>query len=79
MVLESGELIFGKRQGHINLSRGADVLAAGEAKFYQGAVKRIDNMSGHYRPTGTSAQSAAEAAFNRNGFDATGRYVERKF
>jgi hypothetical protein len=79
VVLESGELVFGKGQGHINLSRGADVLAAGEAKFFQGAVKRIDNMSGHYRPTGTSAQNAAEAAFNRSGFDATGRYVERKF
>ena len=78
VVLESGDLVLG-RSGHISLSQGADVLAAGEARFFQGAVKRIDNMSGHYRPVGDSARDAAETAFNRSGFDASGRYVERKF
>jgi filamentous hemagglutinin len=78
VVLESGDLVIG-RSGHISLAQGADVLAAGEARFFQGAVKRIDNMSGHYQPAGASAQAAAEAAFNRAGFDATGRYVERVF
>lgn len=78
VILESGDLVIG-RSGHISLAQGADVLAAGEAKFFQGAVKRIDNMSGHYKPTGDSARIAAEAAFNRSGFDATGRYVERIF
>jgi hypothetical protein len=78
VVLESGELVTG-RSGHISLARGADVLAAGEARFFKGEVKRIDNMSGHYRPMGPSVKSEAEAAFNRSGFNATERYVERKF
>jgi hypothetical protein len=78
VVLESGQLVTG-RSGHISLANGADVLAAGEVKFFNGAVKRIDNNSGHYKPSGFEAQSAAEAAFNRAGFDATGRYKPRKF
>ena len=78
VVLESGELVIG-RSGHISLSRGADVLAAGEARFFKGGVKQIDNFSGHYRPSGDAARAAAENAFNRAGFNATGRYKQRNF
>ncbi len=78
VVKESGELVIGKTP-HIGLSGGADVLAAGEAKFVNGALRWMDNASGHYRPTGEAAQRAAEAAFGRSGFDAIGKYIERVF
>ncbi len=78
VVIISGELVLGK-SGHISLSGGADVLAAGEARFVKGVVSTIDNVSGHYRPSGLAAQSAAEAAFNRAGFNATGKYIEKGF
>ncbi|UCV08561.1 hypothetical protein [Dechloromonas denitrificans] len=78
VVTESGELIIGKT-GHISLSQGGDVLAAGEARFVNGNLRLINNSSGHYRPNGASAQSAAEKAFNKAGFDATGKYKEIKF
>lgn len=61
------------------LSLGADVMAAGEVRFVNGAVRSIDNASGHYRPTGASARQAAEAAFGRSGFDAVGKYSEKVF
>lgn len=76
VVTGKGQLVLG-RSGHIDLSRGADVLAAGEAYFVNGRVRAIDNASGHYRPSGSSAQSAAEAAFSGAGFDAAGKYIER--
>lgn|GEM_PF-2508872 len=75
VVTESGELVLG-RTGHTSLSRGADVMAAGEARFVNGALNSINNASGHYRPSGKEASEAAEAAFNQAGFDATGRYRE---
>lgn len=78
VVMPNGELVIG-RTGHISLSRGADVLAAGEVRFVNGGVRSIDNASGHYRPSGDSAKRAAEAAFSRNGFEALGKYAERKF
>jgi hypothetical protein len=78
VVTESGELILGK-SGHISLSQGADVLAAGEVKFVNGIPKFINNASGHYKPSGISAQNAAEAAFGRAGFDAIGKYIEKGF
>lgn len=77
VVTQSGELVIG-RTGHITLSRGADVLAAGEARFVKGSLRTIDNASGHYRPSGASAQNAAEAAFRGAGFDGF-KYVERTF
>jgi hypothetical protein len=78
VVTESGQLIIG-RSGHISLSQGADVLAAGEVKFINGEVKYINNSSGHYQPSGASAQAQAEAAFNHAGFNGTGKYNERSF
>jgi RHS repeat-associated protein len=78
VVKESGELVTG-RSPHTSLSRGADVIAAGEAQFVNGSLRFIDNFSGHYRPNGISAQRAAEAAFGRAGFDVIGKYIERNF
>ena len=78
VVTESGQLIIG-RTPHTSLSRGTDVLAAGEARFVNGALRSINNASGHYRPSGAAAQGAAETAFGRAGFDAAGKYVERSF
>ncbi|WP_200157348.1 hypothetical protein [Allochromatium vinosum] len=78
VVTQSGELVIG-RTSHIILSRGADVLAVGEARFVNGGLRSIDNASGHYRPSGATAQSAAEAAFERAGFEAAGKYTERSF
>ncbi|WP_315774135.1 MULTISPECIES: RHS repeat-associated core domain-containing protein [unclassified Bradyrhizobium] len=78
VVTEKGELVLG-RSGHIALSGGADVRAAGEARFVNGELRAIDNASGHYQPSGLSAQAAAEEAFGKAGFDAAGKYIERKF
>jgi hypothetical protein len=78
VVLESGQLVLGK-SGHINLAAGAAVRAAGEARFAKGELRSIDNVSGHYRPSGQGAQDAAIAAFERAGFNAAGRYREKEF
>ncbi len=58
---------------------GVNVLAAGEARFVNGAVKWLNNKSGHYKPSGLSAQNAAESAFQKAGFDSTGKYIENGF
>lgn len=65
--------------GHIDLAAGPDVLAAGEVKLVRGEVHYIDNSSGHYLPTGASAQRAAEAAFERAGLKVEGKYVEKVY
>ncbi|GHE54171.1 hypothetical protein GCM10017771_76540 [Streptomyces capitiformicae] len=71
-----GELIIGKRTaGHVSLAKGGKVLAAGEFKTKGGAVVYLDNKSGHYRPYGANAQTAAVDAFNNNGMDANGKYI----
>lgn len=75
VVLESGELVIGKRTaGHVNLARGENVMAAGEFKTKGGEVVSLDNKSGHYRPYGANAQQAAVDAFNKNGLNADGKY-----
>lgn len=43
-----------------------------------GALRSMENASGHYKPTGDSAKRAAEEAFNKAGFDAAEKY-EVKF
>jgi len=78
VVLESGQLVLGK-SAHINLAGGAAVRAAGEARFAKGELRSTDNVSGHYRPSGQGAQDSAIAAFERAGFNATGRYREKEF
>ncbi|WP_445286901.1 Ig-like domain repeat protein [Variovorax atrisoli] len=64
--------------GHYDLTGGGNpVIAAGEGHTYGGKVK-LDNVSGHYRPEGGSAQSAATAAFEKAGFTVTD-YTEKVF
>lgn len=79
VVLESGELVIGKGDGHVTLANGQRVSAAGEVRIKSGRITEINNLSGHYRPYGANAASAAESAFNAAGFDATGKYVEHPF
>ncbi|MGW1062141.1 RHS repeat-associated core domain-containing protein [Micromonospora rubida] len=80
VVTADGQLVVGRltsTQGHIDLAQGALVRAAGEFKVYGGRVRSVDNKSGHYRPRGAAAQSAAEGAFANNGIDITGLYKEK--
>lgn len=82
VVLESGQLKFGRPRndtvggGHIDLANGKPVLAAGEVLLIRGKVKWLNNASGHYMPKGKSAEKQAVEAFERNGFDAAGKYIE---
>lgn len=77
-VLDDGSLVVANRRyGHIDLANGGDVLAAGEVHIVSGQIRSINNASGHYRPSGSSAQSAAENAFNALDLDvAPGAYRE---
>jgi hypothetical protein len=85
VVREDGVVIIGKKDnlqaggGHIDLVSGRPVLAAGEVKVVNGELKFIDNSSGHYLPSGSSAQMAAEEAFNNLGFDTRGKYIEKSW
>ena len=68
VVLEDGTLVVAKRTyGHIDLANGGRVQAAGEVHIVNGEVRAINNASGHYKPSGSSAQAAAEGAFNSSG------------
>ncbi|MFI9388576.1 RHS repeat-associated core domain-containing protein [Kutzneria sp. NPDC052558] len=79
VVLTDGTLLLGKGDGHIALTKGADVSAAGEVRIKSGRIREINNLSGHYKPYGSNAEASAVDAFNKAGFDATGKYVEHKF
>jgi hypothetical protein len=78
VVKENGQLVIG-RTGHTSLSKGGNVLAADEARFVKGELRSINNASGHYKPSGSSAKNEAEAAFQKAGFNAIGKYTEKKF
>lgn len=76
VVLESGELVIGKRTArHVSIAQGQKVVAAGEFKTKSGDVVYFDNKSGHYRPYGEHAEKAAVDAFKRNGSNADGKYI----
>lgn len=77
VVTAEGKLIVG-RSGHTSLAGGLDVRAAGEVQLYKGNIKWIDNMSGHYQPSGPGLSVVAERAFNDIGLNATGRFVTRR-
>jgi hypothetical protein len=80
VVLEDGTLVVAKRSyGHIDLSNGAPVQAAGEVHIVNGQVRGINNASGHYKPHGSGAQRAAEDAFGSSGVNVRpGSYSETK-
>lgn len=43
------------------------------------APAQVNNSSGHYQPSGPSAQAAAERAFRDAGLDARGKYMGLPF
>jgi hypothetical protein len=50
VVTKSHELILGRK--HTTLANNKSVIAAGQLKLNgQGQIRRIDNLSGHFRPT----------------------------
>ncbi|MDO4879801.1 MAG: RHS repeat-associated core domain-containing protein [Capnocytophaga sp.] len=50
IITKENKLVIGKK--HHFLGNREDVLAAGQLKLNgQGQIRRIDNLSGHYRPT----------------------------
>ncbi len=69
-MLPDGKLILGRLRrgpGHISLANKQPVLAAGEAKFIGGQLVKLNNKSGHYRPSGEFPKAAAEEAFSKAG------------
>jgi RHS repeat-associated protein len=81
-VNREGNLVMGRigdepGGGHIDLVGGRPVQAAGEVHIVNGQIRQIDNTSGHYLPSGSSAEKAAVNAFNRAGLNANGTYVEK--
>lgn len=74
-------LIVGKHgqtgQGHIDLSGGKPVAAAGEFSVRNGQITKLDDASGHYKPSGSNAQSAAENAFKALGLEISTQYNGR--
>lgn len=78
IVNADGKLIVG-RSGHTSLSKGLDVMAAGEVQLYNGKIKWLDNFSGHYQPSGAGLSKIAESAFNSIGIDASGKFIYRTF
>ena len=75
-------MIVGKKSdflggGHIDLSNGEPIYAAGEVKVVSGKIKYIDNSSGHYLPIGPNAKIMAETAFKKLGFNIEGKYIEK--
>ena len=74
VINEAGELVIGKR--HHLLGNAKDVLAAGQLKLNgKGIIKRIDNLSGHYRPTVEEAMASPQLLRNL-GLDLDKTWVE---
>lgn len=71
IVQKDGSLVVG-RGGHIDLSRGRDVLGAGEVRIVGGEVRMLNNASGHYRPDGTTAELARSAFEHQAGVSVRG-------
>jgi hypothetical protein len=78
VVTEDGRLVIGRagRAGHVDLANGQPVQAAGEFTTKGGEVVSVTNASGHYLPTGASAQQAALDAMRARGLNVTGPYSE---
>lgn len=49
VITKDNRLFIGKR--HATLSGSNDVKAAGNLTIKRGKIRRIDNLSGHFRPT----------------------------
>lgn len=83
VVTEDGILVIGEiipGYGHANLAEGKKVVAAGRVKLSGGRILEIDNTSGHYLPSGKSAEVEALKAFGEAGLNtSSARYVESYF
>lgn len=74
VITTDNNLIIGNK--HHYLGNGQDVLAAGQLKINgQGQIKRIDNLSGHYRPTVDEAMGY-QALFENLGLDLNNTWLE---
>ena len=60
---------------HHVLGRLRPVVAAGELLVKDGKITLIDNLSGHYLPSGPKLQTVVEHVFQKNGY-AFGQYQE---
>ena len=59
------------------MAGGSAVQAAGEVRIVNGKVYSIDKASGHYLPSGRSAEQAAVNAFVNAGLGGRGEYIEK--
>lgn len=74
VIDSSGELKIGSK--HHYLGNAEDVQAAGQLKLDgQGRVRRIDNLSGHYRPTVNESMNYPEL-FRQNGLNIKNSWLE---
>lgn len=74
VITADGDLLIGSK--HHYLGNGQDVLAAGQLKINgEGQVKRIDNLSGHYRPTVSEAMRY-QTLFEKLGLDLNNTWLE---
>ena len=69
IITEDNCLLIGKR--HATLSKGKDVKAAGNLTIKRGKIRRIDNLSGHFRPTVEEGLKFPEL-LKKQGFDVSG-------
>ncbi|NET39902.1 MAG: hypothetical protein F6K19_49440, partial [Cyanothece sp. SIO1E1] len=78
VITSDNRLILGSK--HTTLSNGADVRAAGQLKIDgSGRIRRIDNGSGHFRPTVEEASRVPDL-LRAQGLDLKGaRFLTRKF
>lgn len=74
VITTDNKLIIGNK--HHYLGNKQDVLAAGQLKINgQGKIKRIDNLSGHYRPTVNEAMGY-QSLFENLGLDLNKTWLE---
>jgi RHS repeat-associated protein len=74
VIDSNGELKIGSK--HHYLGNAEDVKAGGQLKLDgQGRIRRIDNLSGHYRPTVDEAMNYPEL-FRQNGLNVKNSWLE---
>ncbi len=68
---------------HSELAQLLPVIASGHVTVINSKegvlVQFIDNLSGHYKPNGEHLKTLVEHVFNKQGFNATGKYTEYDF
>ena len=74
VITTDNRLIIGRK--HTTLSSKIDVLAAGQIKINgQGKILRIDNRSGHFRPT-VQESSRIPTLLREMGLDISGSNIQ---